>query len=196
MKVEYAGKKPVISERGIFFKEGKEDKFIYLTFAVDILNAINHNYEEKKHYSFEINHKDLSANEILDIIQKFHPKLEETMNKEIDSYLIHLNNEENEIKLRDSLSTIEKNTYLSNLKLMRNYRIQRAKNKIFYFHTIETIVELILQHKIKEIETPFNDKFWHILQTIEGNLSKHRISSKLKAVDGNSFRLKLTINTY
>lgn len=193
MKVEYAGKKPVINEKGVFFKEGKEDKFIYLTFAIDILNALNHSYENKKVYSSEINHKDLSPNEILDIILKFHPKLEETMNKEIDSYLIHLDKEENEIKERNSLCDIEKDTYISNLRLMRDYKIQRAKNKIFYFHCIETIVELILEHKIKEIETPFNERFWHILQTIEGNLSKHRISSNLTE---KNLKIKLTINIY
>lgn len=193
MKVEYAGKKPVINEKGVFFKEGKEDKFIYLTFAIDILNALNHSYENKKVYSSEINHKDLSPNEILDILLKFHPKLEETMNKEIDSYLIHLDKEENEIKERNSLCDIEKDTYISNLKFMRDYKIQRAKNKIFYFHCIETIVELILEHKIKEIETPFNERFWHILQTIEGNLSKHRISSNLTE---ENLKIKLTINIY
>lgn len=193
MKVEYAGKKPVINEKGVFFKEGKEDKFIYLTFTIDILNALNHSYENKKVYSSEINHKDLSPNEILDIILKFHPKLEETMNKEIDSYLIHLDKEENEIKERNSLCDIEKDTYISNLRLMRDYKIQRAKNKIFYFHCIETIVELILEHKIKEIETPFNERFWHILQTIEGNLSKHRISSNLTE---KNLKIKLTINIY
>ena len=193
MKVEYAGKKPVINEKGVFFKEGKEDKFIYLTFAIDILNALNHSYENKKVYSSEINHKDLSPNEILDIILKFHPKLEETMNKEIDSYLIHLDKEENEMKERHSLTQIEKETYIANLKFMRDYKIQRAKNKIFYFHCIETIVELILEHKIKEIETPFNERFWHILQTIEGNLSKHRISSNLTELN---LKIKLTINIY
>ena len=146
MKIEYAGKKPVINEKGVFFKEGKEDKFIYLTFAIDILNALNHSYENKRVYSSEINHKDLSANEILDILLKFHPKLEETMNKEIDSYLIHLDKEENEIKERHSLTQIEKETYIANLKFMRDYKIQRAKNKIFYFHIFSLIKIVRLEY--------------------------------------------------
>ena len=196
MKVEYVGQKPVINEKGVFFKEGKEDKFIYLTFAIDILNAINHEYTINKKYSSEINHKNLSANEILDIILRFHPNLEETMNKEINSYLVHLDKEEKDVSL-SSLSQIEKDTYISNLKIMRNYKIQRAKNKIFYFHCIETIVELILKHKIKEIDVPFNEKFWHILQTIEGNLSKHKISSSLKIPKENiKLTMKLLINIF
>ena len=197
MKVEYAGPKPIIDEKGIFFKDGKEDKFVYLTFAIDILNSINHPYEEKKVYSNQINHKNLSSNEILDILLKFHPNLENTMNTEISSYLIHLDNEEKEIENRTTLSDIEKYAYISNLRLMKNYKIQRAKNKIFYFHCIQTIVELIIQHKIKKLEIPFNEKFWHILQSIEGKLSLHRIGSSLKtSTENNSLKAVLSINLY
>ena len=195
MKLQYAGLKPVICEHGVSFKNGKEDKFVYLPFTVDILKAIDHSYEQKKVYSHQLDSKTLSPNEILDIIIKFHPDLEKTMNNEIDSYKIHLDKEEAEVANRQTLSDIEKETYIANLKLMREYKIQRAKNKIFYFHYIETIVETIIKHKIKEIDTPFNEKFWHILQSIEGKLSSHKISSNLKVKEENN-RLKaiLSIN--
>jgi hypothetical protein len=195
LKLEYAGFKPVISEHGISFKDGKEDKFIYLSFAIDILNAINHTYEQKKTYSHQVNTKPLSPDEIINILLKYHPDLELNMNKEINSYLLHLDEEEKTIEDRTHLLDIEKNTYISNLKIMRNYKIQRAKNKIFYFHCIETIVETILKYKIKELDTPFNERFWHILQTIEGNLSHHKISSNLKTIDINgNLKAMLTIN--
>ncbi len=197
MKLEYAGLKPVISEHGICFKDGKEDKFIYLSFAIDILNAIDHTYEEKKKYSHQLDHKNLSSNEIVNTLLTFHPDLEDTMNKEIESYMNHLDSEENEVKNRINLSTIEKDTFIANLKIMRNYKIQRAKNKIFYFHCIETIVETILKYKIKEIDTPFNERYWHILQTIEGKLSTQKISSNLKMIDENSaLKAMLLINIY
>ena len=197
MKLEYAGLKPVISEHGVSFKDGKEDKFIYLSFAVDMLNAINHTYEQKKKYSHQLNETPLKPNEILDVLLKFHPDLEETMNQEIESYVKHLDSEEEAVRNRINLSEIEKDTFIANLKLMRNYKTQRAKNKIFYFHCIETIVETIIKYKIKEIDTPFNERFWHILQTIEGNLSKHRISSNLKATnEDSSIKAMLFINIY
>ncbi|MFA6741193.1 MAG: hypothetical protein WCR78_06840 [Arcobacteraceae bacterium] len=197
MKLEYAGLKPVISEHGVSFKDGKEDKFIYLSFAVDILNAIDHTYEQKKKYSHQLNTNTLSPNEILDVLLTFHPDLEEVMNKEIDSYTRHLNSEEESVNNRTILSKIEKDTFIANLKLMRKYKTQRAKNKIFYFHCIETIVEVILKYKIKELDTPFNERFWHILQTIEGNLSTHKISSNLKMIEENGvLKAMLLINIY
>lgn len=197
MKLQYAGLKPVISAQGISFKEGKDDKFIYLPLTVDILNAINHTYEQKRVYSHQLDNKQLNPNEILDIITKFHPDLEKTMNKEIDAYKIHLDNEEKEVSIRRDLSDIEKETYIANLRLMREYKIQRAKNKIFYFHYIETIVETILKNKIKEIDTPFNMKFWHILQSIEGVLSSHKIASNLKVEnENNCLKAILSINIF
>ena len=134
MKLEYVGFKPFINEHGIFFKDGKEDKYVYLSYAIDILKAIDHTYENKKIYSHQLSEKRLNPNEILQILLKFHPDLENNMNIEIDSYLIHLDKEENDVKERTNLSEIEKETFLSNLKIMKNYKIQRAKNKIFYFH--------------------------------------------------------------
>ena len=197
MKLEYAGLKPIINEHGISFKDGKEDKFIYLGFAVDILNAIDHTYEQKRKYSHQINSKPLSSNEIVDILIKYHPNLELIMENEIESYLSHLNEEEKMVENRTNLSELEKKTYISNLQIMRNYKIQRAKNKIFYFHCIETVVETILKYKIKEIDTPFNERFWHILQTMEGNLSIHKISSNLKITkEEESLKAMLMINIY
>ncbi len=197
MKLEYAGLKPVINEHGVSFKDGKEDKFIYLSFAIDILNAIDHTYEQKKKYSHQLNTNTLSPNEILDVLLNFHPDLEEVMNKEIDSYTKHLDSEEEAVNNRTILSKIEKDTFIANLKLMRKYKTQRAKNKIFYFHCIETIVEVILKYKIKELDTPFNERFWHILQTIEGNLSTHKISSNLKMIEENNvLKAMLLINIY
>ena len=197
MKLEYAGLKPVINEHGVSFKDGKEDKFIYLSFAIDILNAIDHTYEQKKKYSHQLNTNTLSPNEILDVLLNFHPDLEEVMNKEIDSYTKHLNSEEEAVNNRTILSKIEKEIFIANLKLMRKYKTQRAKNKIFYFHCIETIVEVILKYKIKELDTPFNERFWHILQTIEGNLSTHKISSNLKMIEENGvLKAMLLTNIY
>lgn len=168
-----------------------------LKFAIDILNAIDHTYEQKRKYSHQVNTKPLSPNEIIDILLKYHPDLELNMDKEIESYLHHLNEEERMVENRTHLSELEKKTYISNLQIMRNYKIQRAKNKIFYFHCIETIVETILKYKIKELDTPFNERFWHILQTIEGNLSNHKISSNLKITnEENSLKAMLTINIF
>ncbi len=196
MKLEYAGLKPIISEHGITFKDGKEDKYKYLKYAIDILTAINHDYEKKRKYSHNLNDKRLSATDIVDTLLKFHPSLERTMNTEIDSYLIHLDKEEESVRNNSQLNELEKDVFINNLKIMREYKIQRAKNKIFYMHCIETIVETIQKYKIREIETPFSERFWHILQTIQGNLSSNKINSSLKTSHSDKFNAVLDIDIF
>lgn len=196
MKLEYAGLKPIISEHGISFKDGKEDKFKYLKYAIEILTSINHEHKKNQKYSHQIKDERLKPNEIVDILKKFHPNLEESIKKEIENYKIHLENEIKEVE-DSTLSNIEKQTFIANLNLMKDYKIQRATNKIFYFHCVDTIVDTIQKYKIKELDTPFNERFWHILQTLEGELSKEKISSKLE-LDNTSenIKAKLLINIY
>lgn len=179
MKLEYAGLKPIISEHGITFKDGKEDKFKYLKYAAELLEAFDHEYKRKTNYTHELKEQRLTANEMLKLILKFHPNIESSMQTEINSYLKHLDEEENDVQNRSSLNELEKEAFINNLKIMREYKIQRARNKIFYFHCIETIVELIIEHEIKHIEVPFNERFWHVLQTLQGKLSEHKISSDI-----------------
>ena len=190
MELKYVGLKPVISEHGISFKDGKEDKYVYLSFAIDILIALDHNYVHNIKYSHTVNQQRLASNEILEILLKSHPNLENTMDEEIGAYIIHLDKKEEDRNNQTHLSEIEKQTYIANLRIMRDYLIQRAKNKIFYEHCIDTIAQSIIHHKIKELDTPFNEKFWHILQTIEGKLSLHKVSSNLK-VEGLKATLKI-----
>ena len=42
-KIRYSGPRPMISQYGIEFKEGKEDKYVYLTISIQILKAIDYN---------------------------------------------------------------------------------------------------------------------------------------------------------
>ena len=63
---------------------------------------------------------------------------------------------------------------------MKSYKKQRFQNKVAYEHLVEAIAEEIVEHQLKEVNTPFNEKFWHILQTLQGALlSKHNIKSHL-----------------
>ena len=197
MKIEYAGLKPVIDEHGISFKDGKEDKYKYLKYAIDILIAIDHPYTNKEKYSHNIPNKRISTEEILDVLKLHHPDIDETIENEIIIYKKHLEEEEIDVQNRKKLSSLEKSTFINNLKIMRTYKIQRAVNKIFYFHCIETIVETIIDNKIKVVDTPFNERFWHILQTIQGDLSKNKISTNLETQNINDeLKAVLLINIY
>lgn len=195
VKIEYSGPKPIISDHGISFKEGKEDKYSYLKSSLQILKAIGHEYEGSKLYTYDIESRDLSSNEMIAIVLHYHPDIEEVMRGELSSYEEYLDKEYNDVNNYSHLNEENKKTFLNNLKIMRDYRIQRVKNKFFYKHIIETIKEQIIEQKIKELTTNFNERFWHVFQTIQGELtsSKSSINPKVQILEGDALQIKMTI---
>ena len=183
MKFEYVGYRPVISHNGVTFKQGKDDKFIYLPYAYEILNALNHEYTTNKNkYSNSINLDNSNIDKLYKVVETYFPDIEKSIEDKLKKYKEHLEEERENIISRPHLSDIEKNIFLSNLDLMKNYRINRAKNKILYYFVIATIVEIIKETRIKEIDIPYNNTFWHVLNTIQGVLSSEKINSNIKAV--------------
>ena len=82
---------------------------------------------------------------------------------------------------------------------MKNYRIQRETNKIIYYELIKIIVDDIFEHKIKVINSVFNERYWHVFQSLEGELSNHNhksIGSTIDTIhDENTIRIRLNINS-
>lgn len=197
MTIKYAGPRPEISHHGIQFKDGKEDKYVYLIIAVQILKAIDKDYEEKKSYSYDTNTKRFSDDELLNIMHEYEPHLKEAVMQEEIKYEEHLQEEIEQVKQRTDLKEIEKDIWINNLNIMQQYRIQRAVNKIYYLHCVKDIATVIKRERIKEIDTPFYEKYWHVLQTIQGMLSEGRdsVGSDLKVeMTENGMTAKMFVN--
>lgn len=174
--IKYSGPRPMISQYGIEFKDGKEDKYVYLMISAQILKAIDKNFSESDHYSYDLSSKRIPDEEILNTMLKYEPTLMDDVEKESQSYCFKLDEEIENIKNLKSIGEIEKTVWANNLELMKEYRIQRAVNKIFYIHSIKEIVEIIKREKIKVIDTPFSEKYWHVLKSIEGTINGQKSS--------------------
>lgn len=184
MKIKYTGPRPHITQHGITFKEGKDDKYVYLTIAIQILKAIDNDFSQKKSYSYDANTKRMEDEQIVSFLHTYENTLEDDVKKERIRYEQKLDEEIESVKNRLNLKEEEKVAWVNNLEIMRDYRIQRAVNKIFYMHTIKEIAKVIHREKIKEIDTPFFEKFWHVLRTIEGELMsfKNPLQSELSVI--------------
>jgi len=197
MKIEYAGPRPIISQHGVQFKDGKEDKYVYLMISIQILQAIDKDYEGHKSYSYDASTKRFSDSEIHDILDSYETTLEEDVLKEEASYALKIENEIEDIRNRTNLKESERDAWINNLEVMKNYRIQRSINKIYYMHSINLIKKIIKREEIKEIDTPFYEKYWHVLQTIQGVLEEGRnsVHTDLQIIkaDGNQMMSKLFI---
>ena len=166
----YTGPKPLISQHGIYFKKGKEDKYVYLKLATKILLFIDKDYSTKKHYEIYIdNHEKMPDDKILDILKTYEPKLEAHIKSEILVYEEHIDNMISEVR-ELTISDEEQDTWIENINIMRKYLIQREINKLYYIHCIKAIKRIIYNDKIAEIDINFTINNWHILESIAGNL--------------------------
>ena len=196
MKIKYIGPKVVISHLGISFKEGKEDKYNYLLSSFQILKAIKHEYIKDTLYNFNLENN-ISDTNILEEVLAFKDNSIE-INKKIKSFEEFLEIEVKDLKVHhSSLNDIELDIYKKNLLLMKNYRKQRQINKIIYEFLINEIADFIKLNEIKDLETPFNERFWHVLQSIEGSLEEKKITSQLDTkIKNDSMIIYLLISKY
>lgn len=198
-ELKYMGPRPSITQNGIFFKDGKEDKYIYLKTASEILLSIDDKYKNKQDIELtKINHHDLNDSDIIQIIKEHETNLEEHIQIEKQKYELHLEDKIEEIKNNKTLTNEEKKTWINNLNIMKEYMIQREINKLFYIHLIKAIKRTIKENKIYEIDIDFSLEHWHVLSTISGNLEYgiNSISTSIKMdIDKNKeFFIKLIIN--
>ncbi len=183
MKLEYIGPKAMISPQGISFKTGKDDKYVYLSHAMQIFTAINHDYKNNIIYHHNIESRTFTPDEILSTLDKAIKQLDETLEKQLQEYLDLLDTEIKNVQNDATLNDEEKNSLKNNLIIMKPYRIQRFKNKLAYEHLVEIIANEIYVHKLQEISAPFNERFWHIMQTIQGYLSTlHKVNSTVDTI--------------
>jgi len=197
MTVEYVGPRPVISHHGIDFKDGKEDKYVYLKVGIQILKAIDKDYDEHSSYRYDIENKDLSDDEILEVMKTYEPNLHDDTLKEIAGYKEHLSSEIEQINQRAYLKDVEKQIWINNLEIMKDYRVQRAVNKIYYMHCINNIKDVINRERIKEIDAPFSERYWHVMQTLQGSLEsgKKGVRTNLKVeAEGDQMVAKLLMD--
>jgi len=170
LKLYYTGPKPVISQHGIFFKNGKEDKYIYLKLATKVLLAIDKDYSRQEKYETYIDdHEKLTDDKLLEILEMYEPDLEAHVANEEKQYEKHMEEMIEKVK-RTLLTEEEKAVWIKNITIMKPYMIQREINKLYYIHCIKVIKEIIHKEGIKEIDIDFSLQHLHILESIAGNL--------------------------
>jgi len=196
-KIKYAGPRPVINQHGVFFKDGKEDKYNFLLTALKILLSLDSDTQTKQVYKSMIESNILDEPKIHKILAQYDSELEKEVEEEEKNYEKHLQEEIDYVKNLSTISEIEKEAWVNNLLSMKEYMIQRAINKIYYMHCIEDIANIILKKSIKKIVVPFDKNFWHVLHTIQGKLEnlKHPKNTKLseETLQDGSMIVKLEI---
>ena len=120
---------------------------------------------------------------IRDSLKCYESCIDESVEDEGHQYEQKMQHEVEHIRNVPHLTDIDKEVWIKNIELMKIYRIQRAANKRCYIHCIQNIIEVIKHQNVKEITTPFNKSFFHVLNSIRGALIAGRPSLDAKVLE-------------
>jgi len=196
MTLKYVGPKPIISHTGIEFDQNKDDKYIYLNIIVQFIKALDHEYIDNKIYTFDINSKRLSDDEIFSELSKYCPDIKGLIYHEdidIEEEIEHNIKRAHENRV---LTTEDKIALENNIMIMRDYLIQRAINKKAYYCAVGVFANLVKKDNIDYIVTPMYQKFAHALHSVQGLLQRQKapIDTKLEIYqEGGKLLVKLDV---
>jgi len=196
-KLHYVGPRVEISHHGISYKIAKEDKYVYLMSALEILKDIDNDYEKNSFYIHHFDHKGLEEDNLHTVLQQHEYDVEDCISEECKKYKQKIEDKIAYIRSIPHLTDIDKDVWIKNIEIMKEYKVQRAMNKMYYFHCIGDIVHLIQNNRIKQLTVPFNKNFFHVLNTIKGALIMGKPSLDAKVIrqydKNDNMVVKLTI---
>ena len=196
-KVEYVGPRVEISNHGMTYEFAKEDKYIYLWVALQILIDIDTDSDKHSSCSHTYNTSKFNEKDLHDILKREEENIEVRIKEEREEYEEKKLHEIEHIRHIPYLTELDKAIWIRNTEIMQEYRIQRAVNKMYYVHIVKNIVQIFIDKRIKQIQVPFNKKFFHVLNTIKGALITGKPSLDAKVIQeydqNNVMVLKLTI---
>ena len=185
LKVQYVGPRVEISNHGIAYRQSKEDKYVYLMAALKVLKDIDNDDDRKKLYSHHFENRGREEEVIHSVLKCYESCIEESVEEEEHQYEQKMQHKIDHIRNLPHLTDIDKDVWIKNIELMKAYKIQRAVNKRCYIHCIQNIIQVIKHQKIKEITTPFNKNFFHVLNSIRGALITGKPSLDAKVIGEN-----------
>jgi len=174
MKISYVGPKPLISHTGVSFDKNKDDKYVYMSIVLNLIDALNHDYIEDKVYSCSIDTQRLSDTELEHRLKKYCKKLDELVDKSkhnIEEEIAHNIKAAHE---SHSLTDVEKSVLEKNINIMEDYMLQRSVNKAVYYCAVNLLAKLVEKDHINYIKVPMSEKYIHVLHSLQGILKEEK----------------------
>lgn len=196
MSLKYAGPKPIISHTGIEFDNNKEDKYVYINIATQILKSISHEYVNNKVYSYDIKTSRFSGDDLLQELKNICPNIDEVMKLQNHNVEDEINHNIKRVHESMVLSEANKTILENNIKLMHDYMIQRSINKKVYYCVIDRLSDMVHKTRISYIVVPMFQTFLHTLHSLQGSLRERKqpIESDIEIYkENNQLFIKLKI---
>lgn len=182
MKLTYVGPKPEISYSSISFNKCKEDKFVYINTAYQLLKSLDHDYKKCQSYTDTINSPYMSEDKLKDLLASTCPELETCVKEHEDALFSLFEKEIQQVKKSKRIDPISKEIFLKNHTLMKEYRLQRQINKSVYYMLIQKLTHAIIKKRIEHIITPLHERYAYVLINVQKVLMQDKtpLFSKLE----------------
>lgn len=174
MKISYVGPKPLISHTGVSFDKNKDDKYVYLSIVLNLIDALDHDYIEDKTYSCSLDTKRMSDTDLEYKLRRYCKNLDELVDKSnhnIEEEIAHNLKVAHE---SHALNDVEKSVLEKNIEIMEDYMLQRSVNKAVYYCAINLLAKLVEKDHIDYIKVPMSEKYIHVLHSLQGVLKEEK----------------------
>ncbi len=173
MKLSYAGPKVLFTRSGIDFDNNKDDKYIYLGIAVELLKAFDHEYKPNQKYTYSASSTRLSDDDIMTYIKSSFDNYDVLLKQAHDDAQGYYEHEVQKANgQKEHISELEYSSWIKNIELMEKYVLQRHFNKNIYYAVIEKVALCLKKHGITQIDAPMFQNFVHVLHSIQGALKE------------------------
>ncbi len=174
MELQYVGPKVEITKNGVDFNINKEDKYVYLNIAIQLIKSLEHDYIPEKIYTYNTNTARLSNSEIDKLVSHYCPDIYTSIDKAKKNTKVYIDGEIARIQKNKLMHEDEKKAYMKNFELMRGYMTQRTVNKVAYYAIVERLAKQLKQENIDYIIVPMYQKFSHVLHSAQGVLRRQK----------------------
>ena len=174
MTFRYVGPKPEISHHGVSFIKSKEDKYLFLPAALEVLKDLEDDFSVQPCHSHTYTRKQLDTEALTQLLSVYDKDFEVHLEKTLEQYRQKIADEKEVVRAMPQLSSVEKEAWLNNIDQMYDYRIQRMMNKVYYECAIEAMVEKIRAQKIQLLTVCPDKPFLHLLHSIKNRLALHK----------------------
>lgn len=172
--LRYVGPKPEISHHGVSFIKSKEDKYLFLPAALEVLKDLEDDFSVQPCHSHMHTRKLLDAEALKQHLLAYDKTFEKRLEKILEQYQQKIAHEKEVVRAMPQLSAVEKEAWLNNIDQMYNYRMQRMVNKVYYECAVEAMVEKIQEKKIETLTVCPDKPFLHLLHSIKNRLALHK----------------------
>ena len=188
MELKYVGDLPLVSHHGVCFDKSHPDKYIYLHAALELLEALSYGATEATQHLYRVEHKEIKAKELLVGLAKYLPNLEELEEQQQQKTHHFVQKLQEDVKNAPALNDAEKETYLNNIEMMKEYYYQYVVNETVYEAAIEALAREIKEAKVQLVEVPAFRNYGIVLKDLKDYMERMKspIDTEIEFIENNS----------